>query len=400
MIQKIIDKLMRRRHYWRTVSFDDLSELYVTQFLRSLSLNLIGIFVPIYLFKMGFDISNIAIFYFIWFLVRPIMLYPMTRLIGYLGPKHAMVFSVVAQIVYLTLVISIGTMQWPLWLLAVFGSLSYGLYRMAFDIDFSKVKHRSHGGKEIGYMQIFERFGGIVGPIVGGLVAGFIDPRYTFALAIVILLGSLIPLLATAEPLKQRKHVIIKGFPLRRYRRNILASGAYQIQEITVLTIWPLFLGAFVIVNNTYQIMGFLTAMGTVLAMLSALIIGKFVDNNKSKQLFNTGAYINSFILILQTMVTSALGVFVINFFREPLAAMYRIPFMKGRFDDADSAVGYRIVYFMYIEYIIAIFNVILWSVIYLLSTYYSGKFALQTAFIIAAIMSIVMTKQRFNALR
>nr|MBP9820513.1 hypothetical protein [Candidatus Saccharibacteria bacterium] len=116
--------------------------------------------------------------------------------------------------------------------------------------------------------------------------------------------------------------------------------------------------------------------------------------------LFNTGAYINSFILILQTMVTSALGVFVINFFREPLAAMYRIPFMKGRFDDADSAVGYRIVYFMYIEYIIAIFNVILWSVIYLLSTYYSGKFALQTAFIIAAIMSIVMTKQRFNALR
>lgn len=400
MIQKIINRILRPHHYWRTVSFDDLSELYVTQFLRSLSLNLIGIFVPVYLYKLGYAISAIIFFYLVWFLVRPFSVYPMTRLIGFLGPKHVMVMSVVMQIVYLSLVITIESMVWPLWLLSIFGSLSYGLYRMAFDIDFSKVKHRDHGGKEIGYMQIFERLGGIAGPIIGGLLAGYLDPRYTFAMAIVVLIGSLVPLLATAEPIKQRKYVMIKGFPLKRYRRNILASGAYQIQELTTATIWPLFLGAFILVTNTYQILGLLTAIGTILAMVSAYTIGKLVDNNKSKILFNTGAHINTAILLTQVFIATPLGAFIINIFRETLAAMYRIPFMKGRFDDADSAVGYRIVYFMYIEYVIAIFNIILWSLLYIISIQLSGKIALQTSFVIAAIMSLIMTKQRFTALR
>jgi hypothetical protein len=400
MLQKLYNRYLKKRHYWRAVEFDELSELYTTQFLRSLSLNLVGIFVPVYLYNIGFSITEIALYFLVWFAVRPPLGYLTARLIAEIGPKHAMVLSTGIQIAYLAFILSLETMGWPLYFIAVIGSLYFGLYRMAFDIDFSKVKHTEHGGKEVGYMQIFERTGGVLGPLIGGLIAGFYDPRYTMALAILVLVMSLIPLLATAEPVKRHQVLILKGFPFKRHRRSIMLSGAFQMQEVTGIIMWPLFLGAFILIEGTYQILGILASLSTVLAIASAYSIGKLVDKTKGGHLLNIGAVINAVVQVFKPFVNNVAGALAINLAREPAAAMYRIPFMKGRYDEADSVPGYRIVYFMYIELAIAAANIAIWGFVALFSYYVDAKLSLQVAFVIGALMSLSLTQQRFTALK
>jgi MFS family permease len=399
MVDKL-KKIIQKKHFWRTVGFDELSEIYATQLLRSLAISLVGIFVPIYMYKLGYSITAIAGMFLVWFIVRIPFSYLSARAIARFGPKHSMAIAVAVQIAYLSLILSLDSMQWPLWMIGIVGSLSYGLYLMAFEVDFSKIKHTEHGGKEVGYLQIFERIGAILGPIVGGIVATVFDPRYTVALAIFVLCCSLIPLFLTDEPTRKHQRLTIKGFPYKQNRRNFIVTGAFMLENIVSITIWPLFLGAFIIVTNTYAAIGALASVSTIAALVTAYIIGKMIDDNKGKLLLNIGAYANAVIHLLRIFVSTIGQAFAINLANEPLTTMYRMPFLKGVYDASDSVPGYRIIYYMISDMHGAVGNILFWSFIYIASSNLSDKLTLQLVFIIGAIMSIVITRQKFAALR
>jgi MFS family permease len=400
MFKKLLYKILQPRHYWRTVSFDELSEIYAAQFLRSLAVNLVGIFVPVYLYKLGYPISSIMVMYLAWFASRIIWAYVAARLIAKYGPKHSMAIAVALQVAYLSLVISLDGVSWPLWFIGVVGSLANGLYLTAFEVDFSKVKHTEHGGKELGYLQIFERIGAIIGPLIGGIIASFFDPRYTIAIAIFTLCGSMLPLFMSDEPTRKNQTILVKGFPYKKHIRDFAVSTAFTLENVVSLNTWPLFLGAFVLLTNTYAAIGVLASVSTVAALLSAYIIGKLIDEDKGKLLLNTGAYANAIVHIFRPFVTTMGQALAINLANEPLTTMYRMPFLKGKFDASDQVPGYRIVYYMLSEIHIAIGNVIFWFTAYLLVANLDDKFALQLLFVFGAIMSIAITRQRYSALR
>lgn len=400
MVQKIIYNLLGRRHFWRTVSFDELSEIYASQFLRSLAVSLIGIFVPIYLYTIGYSLQDITILFLLWFLFRIPLAYINAKIIGIFGPKHGIALSVVLHIVYLSFVLSADSIYWPIWIIALAGSAANGLYMMAFNVDFSKIKHTEHGGKELGYLQIFERVGAVIGPLAGGLIAGFFDPKYTIVLSIIVLFGSLIPIFLSAEPVKLNQQIQLKGFPLKRHKRDFLVGMAFQLENVISIIIWPLFLGIFVLVNRTYESLGILASVSTASAILAVYIIGKLIDGDNGKKILNIGAIGNAVLHIVRIFITTPLQALGINIANEPLTAMYRMSFLKGMFDASDSVPGYRIVYYMIYEWYIAAANIVFWLSLYLVLLIVSDKLALQLTFVVAAICSLLITKQKFNALR
>jgi MFS family permease len=271
---------------------------------------------------------------------------------------------------------------------------------MAFEVDFSKIKHTEHGGKEIGYLQIFERAGAVLGPLIGGLVATYFDPRYTIALAIFTLCGSLMPLFITDEPTRKNQVLYIKGFPYRRHRLDFAVSSAFAVENAISITIWPLFLGAFVIVSNTYAALGVLASVSTIVALTAIYVIGKLIDENRGKLLLNTGAYLNAVLHLCRSFITTIGQAFAVNVINEILTPMYRMPFLKGKYDASDNVPGYRIVYYMLTEISISLVNIPFWLSLYLISSVYDEKLTLQIAFVVGAIMSIVITRQKYEALR
>lgn len=400
MLQKIISTLLKKRHFWRTEGINELTEIYASQFLRSLAVSLTGIFVPIFLYKSGFSIADICLLFLAWFISRFLWAYVAAKIIASVGPKHGIALSVILQIIYLFFILTITSLHTPLWMVGIIGSFAYCLFLMSFNVDFSKVKHVEHGGKELSFVSICERVGAVAGPIIGGLIASYYSPSYTIMLAIVVLFLSLIPIFMSAEPIKTKQKITLKGFPFRRHKRDFSVGAAFQLENTISLNIWPLFLGVFVLLANTYTYLGIFASVSTLVGLLVVYLIGHLIDDSKGKLLLNIGAISNSILHLLRPFVHTVGQAFGINIINEPITAMYRLPFLKGMFDASDDVPGYRITYYMIFEWYVAALNVVFWAYLYVACFVWTDFRALQSAFIIAAIMSLLIMKQRFVTLR
>lgn len=400
MLQKIIKNILEPRHFWRSVGFDELSEIYASMFLRSFALSIIAIFVPIYLYTIGYSLSSIFFMYFIWFLSRIFFDFIIVKMISLFGPKHTIAFATVLHIVYLAMLITIQDLKWPLILVALIGSLATATFVIAFEVDFSKIKHSEHGGKELGYVQIFERIGAIAGPLIGGLIATFIDPRYTIALAIIVLCGSLVPIFMSAEPTHTHKKILFKGFPYRRHRYDFISSFAFSAENMITIFAWPIFISVVFLTTDTFAKLGILMSVSTAVALLATYAIGKLVDEHRGGMLLKFGVICNAILHLFRPFITGAGQILGINLINEPLTVAYRLPYLKGRFDAADQVVGYRALYFMINDIFSSLGNLIIWFFIWLTSVFIDPIWSLKASFIFAAIFSLLIMLQKFPALK
>lgn len=400
MLKNVIDKLFRRRHFWRNVGFDELSELYASEFMRSLAMSVIGIFVPIYLYKLGYSLQDIFVMQIAWAASRPLFAYISAKFIAAFGPKHSIAMGTIIQILYLLVLISVGTFNWPLILLGILGSLSYALFGIALQVDFSKVKHVDHGGKELGFITICEKVGSVIGPLVGGLVASLINPQVSIVIAISILFLSLWPLFTSSEPTKTKQKIRLKGFPWHQHKRDFMSGIFFGVENIVSITIWPLFIAIVVFSDNAYSAIGIIIAVSTAIALLSIYLIGKLIDDKKGLILLNTGVIINAFMHLLRPFVTLPSQAASLSFINEPITSSYRMPYLKGLYDATDSVTGYRIVYVTIFDLVRMSGQLVFWLIAYVLSFFIvNDADLLRILFVFGAIASLGIMIQRFPAL-
>ena len=401
MLRNIIKKLFEPRHFWRHVGFDELSELYASEFMRSLSLSVIGIFVPIYLYKLGYSLQDIFGMQVIWAASRPVFAYFSAKCIALIGPKHTIALGTVTQIMYLAVLMSMGSMSWPIGLLGLLGSLSYALFGIALQVDFSKVKHSEHGGKELGFITICERVGSALGPVVGGLIATFINPQATIFIAITIMTLSLVPLFQTSEPMRIKQKIIIRGFPWRRHKRDFLSAPFFGIENVVSVVIWPLFVSLTIFTTNTYASVGLIVSISTAAALIAIYTIGRLIDDHKGAALLNYSALMNAVMHLFRIFVTTPAQAFFVSFINEPMTAGYRMPYTKGLYDAADSVPGYRIVYLTLFDLVRMGGVLLFWFGAYVATFFVTSELVLfQAIFIIGAITSLGVMLQRFPALQ
>jgi hypothetical protein len=399
MFNKILSKLLEPRHFWRTVGFDELSELYTAQLLRSLGISLIGLFTPIYLYKIGYSLQSIALFHVAWFAFRPIFDLFGAQVIARIGPKHTMLLSSFIHIIYLGLVISIEDLHWPLALVAALGSLAYGLHMLAVAVDFSKIKHTHHGGKELGYLDSMQKVGGILGPLVGGLIASYADPRYTVALAMLVLMLSAIPLFLSGEAVVVHQQIKFKGLPYRKHLRDYLSVIPVTIENTVSVIIWPIYAAIFLLGSNVFAKLGAIAAISTAFSLLAIQKVGAVIDKKKGRRLMHMSLFANAALHMVRPFIKSGYGVLGINLLNEPVTAGYRMPYVKGLYDASDSVPGYRIAYLTSISFVDSLARLSLWVGVYICLGLFSAQSTLQATFILAAICSFGIMIERFPAL-
>lgn len=401
MIQRIITQLFERRHYWRTISFDELSELYTSIFLRSMALNIIGIFVPIYLYRLGYSLTSLCLMFVMWFLARPLLAYAAAQAVAWFGPKHTMALGITSHIVFLSLLLSMETMQWPLFLLAITGSFATSSYVLAYEVDFSKVKHRDHGGKELSYVHMFTKAGSILGPLCGGLLATLTHPRYTIVAAIFAMFGSLVPIFLSAEPVKTRQRLLLRGFPWRRHKYDFVSGFCMASDAAASLVVWPLFLAiAIYDGSSAFAAVGALSALGMVVALITIRLIGRLIDDHQGGLLLRVGIVLNSAVHIVRACVTLPVQTVPVSMINEPITSMFTMPYLKGVYDAADSVPGYRVTYLALMQTVQSMGMLLFWSILTVISLIISAEMTLRTGFMLAALLTIGTMLQRFVALR
>jgi MFS family permease len=400
MLKKIIHKIAKPKHPWRQLKFDELAEIYASMSLRSFGLWIIGIFVPIYLYQNGYSLQSIFLFYTLFFLFRLPIAYASAYVIGRIGPKYSIAVSTLILIVFLTQLLTLNFFAWSMIVLAFFFSLTNGLFFVAYNTDFSKIKVTEHAGKELGWLYIFERIGAALGPLIGGILASLIAPELTIFVAIFVLVCSLIPLLLSNEPVRTHQKITYKNFPFFQHLRDYTAISGLGIDSVASLNFWPLFVGVVIFSGSVYAKLGVLFGISLAASIVCAYIIGKFVDKHSGSALLKLGVVLNSSLLFFRALSTSVFGASFITILNEPVSLAYKIPLVKGYYDATDSEEGYRIVYLAIGEVTSGAAKAFYCGVLFFACYYANSTAVLSFSFVLAAILSLLMLVQRFPALK
>ncbi|MCA9333041.1 hypothetical protein KDA00_04185, partial [Candidatus Saccharibacteria bacterium] len=121
MLQKTVDRLLRSRHPWRMIEFDELSELYVSMLFRGLAISMTGLFVPIYMLRLGYDISSIMMVVAWYFTARFVFTDFFSALtVARIGPKHTMLIGYILLSCNTAMFLTISAFNWPIWLIGSF----------------------------------------------------------------------------------------------------------------------------------------------------------------------------------------------------------------------------------------------------------------------------------------
>jgi len=349
MFQNIIRRMLQRRHFWRYASFDEVAEIYASRTMRILAQQMIGLFIALYLYQNGYSLEFIALFFACMFAARIFLAYPAGLFIAKFGPKHG---SLVGNLLYIpalicfTFVPEFGTPA--LVVFAIFQSISMVIYDLSYMVNFSKVKHADHAGKEIGYMLILERITASLSPFVGGALAYLIAPEATMWFSALFFAIASVPLFRSKEPVRPNQKLTFRKFPLRLTHRTIIAETAVGFDNFSSLGIWALFLAVVIFGNlsdEVYLIIGAFASVTVITSLLSAYWFGRIIDWRHGGDLLKVATIGNAMTHAFRAFISTPSGVVAANISNDIATTGYSMTFIRGIFDTADRAKGYRIAY-------------------------------------------------------
>ena len=332
MLRKLISFVFRRRHYWRSVSFDEIAELYTSRLITMFAINIVNLFAAVYLYKLGYDLSFIALFYGVFYVLRIPFAVVAAKFIAYFGPKHGILLANLLRIPSLgafALVPIAGDNA--LWAIAAFGlfqQLSAAAYDIAYTTDFSKVKHAERAGREIGTMLVIEKIARVASPIVGGIIASMWSPQATIILAAVLFAFSALPLFASVEPTATRVKLRISGFQWRLALPSVISQSVVGVDYVVSGMVWTLFMTVFIFAGlheNIYMALGGLASLGVAVSMVAAWVFGRLVDRHKGDVLLVLGIVGNTITHLFRPFIGTTTGVMGVSVANETATSAYSL---------------------------------------------------------------------------
>lgn len=401
MLQKLIYRLLSGRHYWRQVSFDEVAELYASRLITVFAANIVNMFAAVYLYKLGYSVQFIALFYAALYAAKIPFSILVAKYAAYFGPKHgilmANILRIPSLIAFALVAVSGENAFWMVVIFGIFQQMASTFYDLCYMIDFSKVKHSEHAGKEIGTMQIFEKIAKILSPLIGGAIAAIYGPQVTIVLACVLFAVAAIPLLRTVEPTRTHSKLKLSGFPWQLSVPSMVSQSVSGYDFVASGVTWTLFVTLFVfgsLGDSVYAALGGLASLGVLVSMIAAWTFGQMVDRHKGGILLTAGTVVNAGIHLFRPFVSSGAGVVGVNMANETATSAYALPFTRVMFDVADSS-GFRITYLMFIEMTVNLGACLACIVLALGVSTLGTREGMTAAFVIAAMYEFVMLVSR-----
>lgn len=296
---KVIDKFLNK----------ELRELYITVAIRTFALSLIGIFIPIYLYKSFFTIGEIALFYLIIFLFFGIFIIPAAKFISKKGYKHSIYISLPSMILPYLILSYFIQIKPLIYFAAVFLGFSIAFFWIPFHLDVARFSKKKKRGKQISTYVILTTIAGALGPIIGGLILTFFNFSILFILVSILLFLSLLPLTFSKEIKTTHKFSFLRFLKVGSFRKMIGAAGHGSSGTLYEI-FWPLFI--FLIIKD-YIGVGGVSSIIYIVSLAGAVIAGFLVDKFNRYFLLKVSSIFYSIVIFAMTLVKSILGVIGIN---------------------------------------------------------------------------------------
>jgi len=256
----------------------ELRKLFTTYGLVSIALSFVGAFGPIYLMRLGYELTDILTFFFLTALIKIVVLPFVFKLMHVVGSNRMMAIGIIFFIANFALFATLSTHFWPLWLLAFAKAIGNACYYGSYRVNFAVAHTKEKTGSQAAFAQSMILTLGIFAPLAGGLFSYFWSVSAVYLAAIVIFIfAGLVIWNAPQEFIKKISfRRIPKGPALKDYGSNF----SYSFSGLADLFVWPILIS---LIIPSYVGIG---AVGTVFAFLAIIVtiyVGKRIDSKTVK---------------------------------------------------------------------------------------------------------------------
>jgi hypothetical protein len=315
--------------------FPGYTGLYLSAAFRGLGMNLIGLFVPLYIFKLTGSLAIVFLFFALYHFSVIILDYPTAILVKTLGIDLIGFLGVLARTGFILLLVKAEANSGLIWPAALTWGLTTTATWLPFHYSFT-VAEKEDGkyGKEVSRLEIINRISWLVGPAAGGLVIVSLGFKSLYSFAIILVLISGLPLFF--DTIKDKgmrlslekisRHLVKK----ERIKFWLSLAGA-ELESVVLGLAWPLFI--FLAIKN-YEVLGLIKSGAALFSVVIVWFLGKWIDR-KGKSILHLGTLVNSFNVLLRSFLFNPFAIFLIDSLYDVISNLIVTPFKSAFYEEA-----------------------------------------------------------------
>lgn len=311
---------------------NELNHFYLSVAIMNFGEALINIFVPIYLFRLGYPIYTIIFFYFLVSLSFVIFSYWGAKIVSKLGIKHAILWSTPFVVLYYLGLKFLGAQPWLFFILPLLLSWRMLLYNYGYHLNFIIHSEKKDRGMAISFIGILSAVVLVLAPLIGGLIAYYSFTLLYLAGSGILILGTL-PLFFTKDSYEKLSFTAggMFGEIFSRKNRGMLISfSGYAIESVIGRIIWPIFL---IIILITLQKTGLIVTLSMISSVIIFYIIGKFTDKYDRAKLLRVGTLFYTIGWIARIFANSSLKILIVDSYKNMAEKILHVPWQAHSYD-------------------------------------------------------------------
>lgn len=309
----------------------EMDELYLSVFLKYLAETMIGIFIPIYLLTLGYNLTEISIYFIIYFSSVSI-LFPLCMFCGSkIGIKKVMAAGTIILIIfyYLLNLLSDG---FPYYAVALTLGLSVALYYSGFHLEFTSAASKKNEAKEFSVLKIIMIMSYMAGPLIGSIIIVYSSFESLFLIVSILLFISTIPLFLSRD-VKYPAHLSLKKIIKSESKDKAIAYQSNGALNIIAGIFWPVFI--FITLKNVISL-GIIISLTSLTMIFLITILGRLSDSNPDK-ILKYGVFAHSSSWLFKIVCLTPLGMLFTNLFGSFTDSAIEISFAKKIYEKAEN---------------------------------------------------------------
>jgi len=375
--------------------------LYSGRIILRISVALLGLFVPIFLYELfNFNLNYVIYYYLIGSTIYAFSVAWGAKYLNKVGLRRSLRISILwGALYYLMLYLLDQRVNIPnhtinhqvLILLALslsFLTLFRVMYWIPMHTDMAKFTDKKNRAKQLSFLEATSVALSAVLP----LVAGWVLTRYSydvlFFIAIIIYGISLVPLATLPETKEKFSWTYLrtwKEFLSRKRRKAILAYMGDGAESAIGIFIWPIFIWE--LLKGNYFEVGAISSLIVLTTIILQLFVGKFADFSNKRKMLKYGTSFYALGWIFKIFIATTFQIFITSTYHNLTRIFSRTPFDTLNYEQAADEGHYVDEYTVIHEMAIHFGRILMFGIVLILISFLS----IQWTFVLAAIASLAM---------
>lgn len=321
---------MFKYKYFKGHLSDGFLALYSGRIIQFVAFNLIGIFLPIYLYiAFNESIENVLYWYLFGHLIYGLFLPFGVQFLNKIGLRRSLRVSV---FLFASYYVCLNLLDNNFWLFLILATIMLTLARtcfwLPFHTDLAKFTEKEDRGKTIGMLSATSTFLGVLMPLVSGFMIASFDYNIVFIIAVIIYLLSIIPFLKlphTRERYSWGYFETFKQYFSKANKKLVLSNMANGAENAVGIIIWPIFIWK--LLDGSYVAVGIISSLIVLVTILIQLFVGKYTDVLDKRKMIHWGSLMYAVGWLAKVFVLTSMQIFIVGTYHSFALIFKNTPF-------------------------------------------------------------------------